>query len=247
MKLALFTDLHANREAFEACHEAALAAGAERFALLGDFVGYGADPGWVLDRVIELVRAGAVAVRGNHDDGVVHGPRPTMTDDAKRAVHWTRERLGSEHVGFLDALPYTVDEGELLFTHANAFAPEQWEYVAGRAEAIRSLGATHARMTFCGHMHDPMLYNLSSTGKLVTFMPAPGIAIPVSPLRQWLAIPGSVGQPRDGNPAACWALFDKGECSLTFHRTPYDHDRAADKVLAAGLPAYLAQRLRDGH
>jgi diadenosine tetraphosphatase ApaH/serine/threonine PP2A family protein phosphatase len=92
-----------------------------------------------------------------------------------------------------------------------------------------------------------MLYNLSSTGKLVTFMPAPGIAIPVSPLRQWLAIPGSVGQPRDGNPAACWALFDMGECSLTFHRTPYDHDRAADKVLAAGLPAYLAQRLRDGH
>lgn len=246
MKLALFTDLHANREAFEACFDAACRAGAQRFALLGDFVGYGADPGWVLDRVIELVEDGAVAVRGNHDDGVVHGPRPTMTDDARRAVHWTREQLTTVQIAFLHRLPYTVEQGGLLFTHANAFAPSAWDYIVGSAEAARSLNATQARITFCGHMHDPMLYSLSATGKVTTFTPAPDVAIPVSPLRQWLAIPGSVGQPRDHNPAACWALFDAHEGHLVFHRTPYDHDTAAAKVLAAGLPAFLAERLRDG-
>jgi diadenosine tetraphosphatase ApaH/serine/threonine PP2A family protein phosphatase len=247
MKLALLTDLHANREAFESCLDAARRAGAERFALLGDFVGYGADPGWVLDRVMELVREGAIVVRGNHDEGVVQGPRPTMTDDAKRAVYWTREQLGDAQLAFLESLPFTVQDGELLFVHANAFSPRSWEYVASRNDALRSMQATSARLTFCGHMHEPMLYNLSGTGKLVTFVPAPGVEIPISPLRQWLVIPGAVGQPRDGNPAACWALFDTVQGQLTFHRTPYDHEQAATKVLAAGLPAYLAQRLRDGH
>jgi diadenosine tetraphosphatase ApaH/serine/threonine PP2A family protein phosphatase len=246
MKLALFTDLHANREAFEACFDAAQRAGAQRFALLGDLVGYGADPGWVVDRVIELAKDGAVVVRGNHDDGVVFGPRSTMTEDASRAVLWTREQLSDAQIAFLDSLPYTVEHDELLFTHANAFAPQEWEYVVGGAEAARSLNATRARITFCGHMHDPMLYGLSATGKITTFTPVPDIAIPVSPLRQWLAIPGSVGQPRDRNPAACWALFDAQAGELVFHRVPYDHDMAATKVLAAGLPAFLAERLRDG-
>jgi len=130
--------------------------------------------------------------------------------------------------------------------HANAFAPTQWAYITSRIDAIRSLHCTEARFTFCGHVHEPRLYHLSATGKAGEFMPVPGVPIPLSPQRQWLAIPGSAGQPRDGNPAACYAMFDTGGSVLAFHRVPYDHEAAAAKVRAAGLPERLAERLVDG-
>jgi diadenosine tetraphosphatase ApaH/serine/threonine PP2A family protein phosphatase len=91
-----------------------------------------------------------------------------------------------------------------------------------------------------------MLYNLSGTGKAGDFTPVPGVPIPVPPHRQWLAIAGACGQPRDGNPAAAYALFDDEAMTLTFHRVPYDHEAAALKILAAGLPPEFAQRLHDG-
>jgi diadenosine tetraphosphatase ApaH/serine/threonine PP2A family protein phosphatase len=99
---------------------------------------------------------------------------------------------------------------------------------------------------FCGHMHDPHLYHASSTGKLGEFIPVPGAPIELSGARRWLAIPGSVGQPRDGNPAACYALFDTDTGTLTFQRVPYDHEAAAASILAAGLPAAMAERLQHG-
>jgi diadenosine tetraphosphatase ApaH/serine/threonine PP2A family protein phosphatase len=95
-------------------------------------------------------------------------------------------------------------------------------------------------------MHEPKLFHLSGTGKAGDFVPTPGVPIPVPPHRQWLVIPGSAGQPRDGNPAACYAMLDIGEQALTFHRVPYDHETAADKIRRAGLPAALADRLAHG-
>jgi diadenosine tetraphosphatase ApaH/serine/threonine PP2A family protein phosphatase len=112
---------------------------------------------------------------------------------------------------------------------------------------VRSLQATEARYTFCGHMHEPKLFNLSGTGKAGDFVPTPGVAIPVPPHRQWLVIPGSAGQPRDGNPAACYAMLDEAAGALTFHRVPYDHETAGAKIRAADLPQRLASRLEDGH
>ena len=140
----------------------------------------------------------------------------------------------------------SVTRDDCLFVHANAFAPAAWHYVQTRLDAIRSLLATECRHTFCGHVHEPALYHLSATGKAGDFVPVPGVAIPLSPQRRWLAIPGSVGQPRDGNPAACYAMFDTDSASLTFHRVPYDVDTAGAKIRAAGLPEHLAERLSDG-
>ncbi|MEY2686841.1 MAG: hypothetical protein RL375_1039 [Pseudomonadota bacterium] len=247
MKLGLITDIHANREAFEACLEQAHLHGAERLALLGDFVGYGADPAWVVDRVMDLVDQGAIAVRGNHDDGVVKGPGPNLNDDARHVIEWTRSQLDERQVAFLAGLPYTHESGNCLFVHANAYAPPQWDYILGRSEAVRSMHATRARHTFVGHVHQPMLYHLSSTGKIADFRPTPGVAVPVPSHRQWLVLPGSAGQPRDGDPAACWALFDDERCTLTFHRVPYDHESTAAKIIAAGLPAALGERLFHGN
>ena len=247
MKLALVTDLHANREAVSAVMAHAQAQGAQRYAFLGDYVGYGADPAWVIDRVREHVAQGAIAVRGNHDEAVVAGPRPTMIEDARRVVEWTRDQLSPEQLAFLSSCPESAIDGDLLFVHANAYAPLEWDYIQGRSEAVRSLHATDRRVTFCGHVHEPMLYHMTSTGKAGDFAPTPGMPIPLSALRRWLAIPGSAGQPRDGNPAACYAIFDTDASTLTFHRVAYDHETAAAKVRAAGLPEALAQRLIHGN
>jgi diadenosine tetraphosphatase ApaH/serine/threonine PP2A family protein phosphatase len=246
VKLALFADLHANREAVAAVLAHAAAHGAERHAFLGDYVGYGADPGWVVDRVREHVAAGAFAVQGNHDAAVVLGPQPSMVADARTVAAWTRSRLDADQLGFLARLPLAQVEHDLLFVHANATAPGEWGYMQTRGEAMRSLQATECRFTFCGHVHAQRLYHLASTAKGGEFVPVPGVAIPLSAHRRWLAIVGSAGQPRDGDPAACYAMFDTDEHLLTFHRVPYDAAAAAAKIRAAGLPASLAKRLGDG-
>jgi diadenosine tetraphosphatase ApaH/serine/threonine PP2A family protein phosphatase len=196
MRWGILTDLHANREAVEAVLEHATGQRIDRYALLGDFVGYGADPGWVVDLARDFVAAGAVAVMGNHDIAVVRGPSPSMRPDPRYVVEWTRDHLDARQVEFLATLPLTHEEDGILFVHANAWDPPGWEYVAGRMEAVRSLLATQKTLTFCGHMHEPRLYHLSPTGKAGEFVPTRGMPIPVPASRRWLVIPGSAGQPR---------------------------------------------------
>lgn len=246
MKIALLADLHANREAVESVLEHARALGVGRWVLLGDFVGYGADPGWVIDVVRELVREGAVAVMGNHDQAVARGATPQMRPEPRFVIEWTRAQISPAQLDFLASLPMTAEQDERLYVHANAWAPTGWDYIMSRLDAVRSLHATACRYTFCGHMHEPRLYHLSGTGKAGEFVPTPGVPIPVPPHRQWLVIPGSAGQPRDGNPAACYAVFDDEAHTITYHRVPYDYDTAGAKILAAALPQRLALRLEDG-
>ena len=243
MRIALLTDLHANREAFAACLEHAERAMPDRYAFLGDFVGYGADPGWVVDTVMNFAARGALCVLGNHDQAVFNPPRATMQPDARRAIDWTRAQLDARQIGFLAALPLQVEEDNCLFVHANAWAPAQWEYINTAFDARSSMAATRARLSFCGHTHEPALYNMGRDWRASAFKPVPGTAIPLGTQRHWLAIPGAVGQPRDGILAACYALFDSSRSNLTFHRVPYDVDTAATKVRAAGLPEELAARL----
>ena len=246
MRIALLTDLHGNREALTACLAHAAERQVDRYAFLGDLVGYGADPAWVVDTVREHVQRGAIAVMGNHDMAVVGNDANQMHADANTAVEWTRVRLNGDQLGFLAQLPYAVEDLGCLFVHASAAAPEQWEYILGPPEAARSLHATSAPVTFCGHMHDPALYNMSSTGQVSVFTPRGDSSIPLPTTRRWLAIPGSVGQPRDGNPAACYAVFDTAIRDLSLFRVPYDCETAAARILMAGLPPRLAQRLLIG-
>lgn len=247
MKTAIITDLHANREAVQAVLDHARGQRVDRHAFLGDFVGYGADPAWVLDRVREHVALGAVAVQGNHDAAVARGSSPTMRPEARYVIDWTRARLDAAQLDFLASLPLTHEQGEVLYVHANAYQPAAWDYVQGRSEAVRSLHATRQRITFCGHVHEPRLYHLSLVGKAGEFVPVAGEPIPLLPSRRWLVIPGAAGQPRDGNPAACYAIYDDQSLQLTYWRVPYDHEGAGAKIRAAELPQSLADRLADGH
>ncbi len=246
MRLALLTDLHANHEALDACLAHARAQGVDRYAFLGDLVGYGGDPCRVLDTVMDHVARGALAVQGNHDQEATVATRPKMHAEARQALEWTRAQLGPAHRDFLANLPLTQQVDNVLLVHASAHEPQNWEYVNGVEEAARSMRATRCRLVCSGHVHVPALYRLADDGRIGHHAPAPGARLGLQPQHRYLAIPGAVGQPRDQNNAACYAIHDAAARSLSYFRVPYDHGAAARRVIAAGLPIVFAMRLVEG-
>jgi len=243
--LAVFADIHANRLAFEACLAAARARKVERMILLGDYVGYGADPEWTVDTVMGLVEHGAFAIRGNHDDAVVMASE-TMNAEAQAAIEWTRGKLSLAQQRFLSQLPMSFEDDDRLYVHSEASSPARWRYVQSTADAARSMIATKALVSFCGHIHRPALYSMSVTAKMTSFVPTSDVAIRRLRGRQWLAVAGSVGQPRDGNPAAAFVTYDTASRDITYCRVPYDIDAAAQRIRDNGLPGWLADRLAMG-
>jgi diadenosine tetraphosphatase ApaH/serine/threonine PP2A family protein phosphatase len=246
MRIALFADIHANQPAFAACLAHARGDGAEQHILLGDYVGYGADPEWCVSAVMDLVAGGAVALQGNHDCAV-NDPRVQMNVEATAAMEWTRGELGQKQRQFLADLPLSYEDPQgRLYVHADASRPASWNYVVDAGAAAHSMQATTVPVTFCGHVHRPALYSMSTTGKLTSFTPVTDVPIQLLQGRQWLAVLGSVGQPRDGNPAASYAMLDTVRRELSYRRVPYDVGVAAERIRAQGLPSWLADRLLVG-
>ncbi len=250
MILALFSDIHANLRAFDACLAHARAQGANQIAVLGDLVGYGAEPCEVMDRVMALAAEGAQVVKGNHD--VLSALPPgdvAKTLDAQAAV-WTRTQLKLHHRSYIDQLPYTLQIADCLLVHAGAEAPERWHYVNDSRSASASLDAavhtSGVRHVFGGHVHHQTLYYRGAGRGLMAFAPTAGVPIPLARHRQWIATVGSVGQPRDGDHRAMYALFDAGKAQMTFFRVPYDHQGAAAAIRQTGQSEFFAQRLEDG-
>jgi diadenosine tetraphosphatase ApaH/serine/threonine PP2A family protein phosphatase len=248
MKLALLSDIHSNLQALEACLAHARSRQAERFALLGDLVGYGADPQAVVAQVQALAHDGAIVLKGNHDAMAV---RPEGTDKTVggSTANWTHSQLSAEQRTFLDSLPLTWSDEGVLLVHASADDPGRWRYVDEERSAGTSLDAATAagaRFVFGGHVHHQTLYYRGAGRGLMRFAPTAGVPVPTPRHRQWLATIGSVGQPRDGDPRAMYALFDTTAAQLTFHRVAYDHHGAAAAIRRAGLPEYFAKRLEDG-
>ncbi|MCR0982438.1 metallophosphoesterase family protein [Roseomonas populi] len=243
--IAILSDIHANREALSACLDHADRAGATRFVFLGDYVGYGADPAWCLRTVMDRIAHGAVAILGNHDQAIFAGTQG-MTGRAAAAIAWTRDQLSPDAAAFLKTLPMEHAEGDTLYVHADASAPGDWRYVTNAEEARRSFEGNPARVTICGHVHVPRLFGLTAADKCTAFAPTHDSPIPLSRARRWLAVMGAVGQPRDGDPAACYALLDEETAEMRWMRVPYDVETAATKIRRAGLPESLATRLFSG-
>jgi diadenosine tetraphosphatase ApaH/serine/threonine PP2A family protein phosphatase len=249
VRLALLSDIHANMQALDACLAHARAQQAERFVFLGDLVGYGADPGGVVDRIMQLCDEGAMAIQGNHDAMAVTPPLVVRTVGDSTAA-WTHRQLMPDQRDWLSRLPLTLQDDKALFVHASANEPQLWHYVYDSRAAQASLDSAAAwsgvQYVFGGHVHFQTLYYQGAGNALMPFTPQPGVAIPVLSHRKWLATVGSVGQPRDGNTDAMYCLFDTERAHLTFYRVPYDHLAAAAAIRKVGLHEFFADRLERG-
>ncbi len=249
MKLALLSDLHANATALRACVAHAQSQGATHWAVLGDLVGYGPHPAEVVRICQRMAQEGATVLRGNHEMMAVSPPSEVVRQ-GEATARWTHAQLSQDERDWLAQLPLTAQQGQVMMVHASADAPEQWRYVEDERTALMSLqGARQTpdiRYVVGGHVHHQTLYYQVPGGRLMRFQPVPGVPIPVSPHRYWIATVGSVGQPRDGDPRAAYALLDLDRHQLTFHRVRYDHAGMAEAVRAAGLDEALARRLESG-
>lgn len=252
MKVAILSDIHSNLEALQACLSHARSQNAEQYVFLGDLVGYGADPVACLDVIQEHALNGAVVLLGNHDEAAIsdqYKKIEAMNFVARDAIYWTRSQLREDQRVFLQGLPLSARDGDAFYVHASANEPSRWHYVTGGRDAAHSMIAAEAAYIFVGHVHHPLLYFRTAAQTTArAFQPTPGMPIPVGSrlMRQWLAIVGSVGQPRDGNNAAAYVIMDYANSALTFYRVPYDYMTTARKIIAAGLPERLAQRLEHG-
>lgn len=245
MRLALLTDIHANREAFSAVLQDIAERRIDRIVILGDIVGYGPDPSWCVDKARALVADGAICVQGNHD-AAISTPDPALNVTAKRAILWTRPHLDDDQRAFLAGLPLTNRHDDTLFVHASANDPAAWIYVTGENRATPSFRVTDARLIFCGHVHVPALMSCDVAGRVQQQRIPMGNAFPLIRSRRWLGVIGAVGQARDGTPGAHYAILDLGQNELTFRRIAYDTARTAQKIREAGLPESLAMRIVRG-
>ncbi len=242
---ALLADVHSNLEALRACLAHARERGAERYAFLGDLVGYGADPSAVVDTVRSYAEVGAIVVKGNHDEALEKRTRE-LNEEAQEAIEYTRGALSTAQKSYLASLPLMVRDESICFVHSTADAPDKWRYILDPSAARESIEAAGSSYVFSGHVHSQVLYFKTLAGKTAAFHPLSGSRVPVRGHHRWLAIVGSVGQPRDGNPSAGYALFDSQREEMIFCRVAYDQFAAASKVRAAGLPEYLARRIENG-
>ncbi len=242
MRVAVVADVHANRHAFEAVLDAVEAAGAEELWCLGDLVGYGAEP----DACVRLARDhAAVCLAGNHDLAACGSlPLEQFVRGAELSIRWTAETMAPELLAWLATLePRTLDEAAGLY-HASPRDPI-WEYVLSPLQAELCFDAMEHRVACVGHSHMALAY-CRMEGR-----PASGDTCRAGAERDladgaWLLNPGSVGQPRDGDPRAAWLLLDTGAWTADFRRTEYDVAGAAAAIRAARLPDSLAERLSHG-
>jgi predicted phosphodiesterase len=242
MKVAVISDIHANRQAFEATLEAVAASDAAELWCLGDLVGYGADP----DACVELAREhAAVCLAGNHDLAVTGEiPLDEFSRGASLAAQWTREVIATQNLEFLAGLRPQGEEDAVGLYHASPRDPV-WEYVLSALLAELCLDRQSHRVCLVGHSHVALSF-VRHEGQLATGEPRrEGTRLDLGS-GEWLLNPGSVGQPRDGDPRASWLLLDLDEESASFERTDYDISGAAAAIRAARLPDSLAERLEYG-
>jgi diadenosine tetraphosphatase ApaH/serine/threonine PP2A family protein phosphatase len=247
MRYLILSDIHANLEALDAVVKAAPRSAFDRLLILGDIVGYGADPNAVVDYVRELQPD--AAIRGNHDKAASGVESAEGFNHAARsAALWTLETLTTENREFLTSLPTGPQVIDDLVEICHGSPDDEDEYIFEHIDAIEALRASTQQICFFGHTHVAIAYWLSAKDfDVIIASPAEGdTRIQIEPDRRYLINPGSVGQPRDGDPRAAFATFDTDEMEVVLFRVPYDVATAQKKIAEAGLPEGLARRLALG-
>lgn len=242
MRYAVISDIHSNLEALASCLEEIEKLDAQKIVCLGDIVGYNSNP----NECIDLLRQKeAVCVMGNHDSRASGLEEPTdFNYHAAAAVYWTREALTPENTLFLKDLPRSaMVDGKFLAIHG--WVNDTDRYILGANDAQKNFALLKDKKTnlcFFGHTHVPITY-IESEGSVLLNLDE---SFKVSKEPAYLVNPGSVGQPRDRDPRASFVIYDTKKAAVSFHRVEYDVQSTAEKILAAGLPERLAERLKLG-
>jgi diadenosine tetraphosphatase ApaH/serine/threonine PP2A family protein phosphatase len=246
MRYLVLSDVHANLEALDACLGDAVRRGYDETLVLGDLVGYGADPDAVIDRIVAL-RPTAM-VRGNHDKVAAGIERAEgFNAVAKRAAQWTATTLTPAHRAWLSALPIgpRVVTDLLEICHGSPF--DEDAYVFDETDARRGLESLACPLCLFGHTHYPITFTLRDDEvDIIRSTRAQAETLPLEAKTKYLLNPGSVGQPRDGDPRAAYAIVDDRKRHVELYRVQYDVEAAQQKILDAGLPEPLARRLAAG-
>ena len=245
MRYLVLSDIHSNQEALTAVLAHVARKRWDKALVLGDVVGYGANP----NQAVDLVRAlkPLVAIRGNHDKvcaGTEDGE--LFNRVALQAAMWTRLRLNPSNLRWLQSLPEgpVVVDGAFAVAHGTPI--DEDAYIFGEIEALNVFRQTTFPLCFFGHSHFPVIFGLSPDAIQTVLTRSPSFRFRLEPGMRYLVNPGSIGQPRDGNPLASFAMFDSGTRVVSVYRVPYAIGRTQRKILAAGLPRPLADRLSVG-
>jgi predicted phosphodiesterase len=239
MKFAIIADIHANMEAFKVVLEDIKAQKCTHYACLGDVVGYNANPKECLD----IVRTMNIpCVKGNHDEYCsTDGPLDGFNPAAAEAVKWTRKQITEDDKQWLRDLKYWRILTNFTLVHATLDGPQRWGYVFDKLAAAASFTYQNTAICFFGHTHVPVAFIRDSVVRGGTYS-----KFKVEPGKKYFVNVGAVGQPRDNNPKAAYVVYDADEATIELRRLEYDIPGAQKKILDAGLPPRLAERLAYG-
>ena len=240
MRYGIVSDIHGNLEALQAVLRECQRLAVQIVVSAGDIVGYGANPKECLEL---LRRLKIVSVAGNHDWAV--GGRldfSHFTDDGKAAVEWTRAQISMDDIAYLNALELSLQNKDFVLAHASLHEPQQFMYMTGVSKVIPSFALMDVPVCFIGHTHVPGIF-LQVEGQAYY---QESSNIDINPQHKYVINPGSVGQPRDGNPMASFCVYDSQLQTIELRRVPYDIQEVQGKILEAGLPQNLARRLALG-
>jgi len=247
-RIGLISDIHSNLESLEAVLCDVSLAGIDTLICLGDITGYGPNPG----ECVDLVRQACdLVVLGNHDEAMIDpeiGAR--FRGPAQLALEYNRSNLSPDQLRYLRSLPERTEFGDLSVTHA-CFGPNKYDYLYSRETASQAFANMPTRFGAVGHTHLPSTFHCCAKSdglpEQITMEAVVGRAsLPVPENCRMIINPGSVGQPRDRNPDASWAVLDLGAATFQIRRVWYDVVRVEQKVLASGLPVAHGERLRVG-
>ena len=240
MTYIIISDIHGNLEAFEAVIDSFPDAGERKILCTGDIVGYGADPGKCVDRVVSI---GAKSVLGNHDAAVIEKTDISFFNtSAREAVYWTMGNLSRCGKDYLEGLSLVFEDPVLTMAHGTLHMPEKFIYMMTGAEAMHSFEVLKTPICFVGHSHVPGVFVLRD-GRI--FYSDNG-RTRLEKGARYIVNVGSVGQPRDKDNRACYCVYDPEKKEVELRRVEYDIKRAQDKITEAGLPPALAERLSRG-
>jgi putative phosphoesterase len=243
MRYGIFSDVHSNLEALEAVEEAYKKESIDTYLCVGDVVGYAANPKECIERIQRLAH---ITVAGNHDWACIN----LLSTDyfnhyAEAAIRWTNRQLEYRHTTFLASLKLTYRNKDLILVHGTLHDPEAFDYMMDAHRAQDTLRLLKTHVCFVGHTHLWGIWVRNQKGLSASFLRKPIIALEED--SRYIVNVGSVGQPRDGNPEAAYCIYDTGKKEIRINRVPYDTSAARAKILNAGLPAFLGQRLITGN